>query len=33
MRRFGILPAAPDPAKDPIDVFATDQSYWRTLGE
>jgi hypothetical protein len=29
MKRFGILPAAFDPTKDPIDAFATDEKYWR----
>jgi hypothetical protein len=31
MKRFGTLPASFDLAKDPIDVFATDQAYWRSL--
>jgi hypothetical protein len=31
MRRFGILPAAFDPAREPIDVFDIDQRYWRSL--
>lgn len=31
LRRFGILPAEFDPARDPLDVFATDQAYWRSL--
>jgi hypothetical protein len=30
MKRFGILPATVD-ADDPIDVYATDQAYWRSL--
>jgi hypothetical protein len=30
MKRFGILPAAPGPAGR-IDVYATDQAYWRSL--
>ncbi len=28
--RFGVLPASFDPA-EPIDVFASDQAYWRSL--
>ncbi|HPA16340.1 MAG TPA: hypothetical protein PLU30_01240 [Verrucomicrobiae bacterium] len=31
MKRFGILPESLDPAKDPIDVYATDQAYWCSL--
>jgi hypothetical protein len=31
MKRYGTLPASFDLAKDPIDVFATDQAYWRSL--
>jgi hypothetical protein len=31
MKRFGILPPAFDLARDPIDVYATDQAYWRSL--
>ena len=31
MIRFGILPANFDLAKDPIDVWATDRSYWESL--
>jgi cytochrome c553 len=31
MKRYGVLPAAFDLAKDPIDVHATDQAYWRSL--
>ena len=31
MKRYGILPAAFDPAKDPIDVFETDRAYWRSM--
>jgi hypothetical protein len=30
MKRFGILPGTLDPG-DPIDVYATDQAYWRSL--
>jgi len=29
MKRFGVLPARFDPARDPIDVFQIDQQYWR----
>jgi hypothetical protein len=29
MKRFGVLPASFDPARDPVDVFQTDQAYWR----
>jgi len=31
MKRFGILPASFDLAKDAFDPFATDQTYWRSL--
>ncbi|HUT11918.1 MAG TPA: hypothetical protein VMY42_15565 [Thermoguttaceae bacterium] len=31
MIRFGILPEAFDPATDPIDVYATDREYWKSL--
>ena len=31
MRRYGVLPATFDVEKDPIDVFETDQAYWRTM--
>jgi hypothetical protein len=31
MKRYGILPAAFDPAKDKFDVFEIDQAYWRSL--
>lgn len=31
LRRFGILPATFDPARDAIDCFATDQVYWRSF--
>jgi len=31
MKRFGILPASFDLAKDRIDVFETDQKYWRSF--
>jgi hypothetical protein len=29
MKRFGVLPAAFDPARDPVDIFKIDQEYWR----
>ena len=31
MKQYGILPAAFDRAKDPIDVYQTDRAYWRSL--
>jgi hypothetical protein len=31
MKRFGILPASFDLARDPLDAFATDQAYWRSF--
>ena len=31
MKRFGILSSRFDAAKDPIDVYETDQAYWRSL--
>jgi hypothetical protein len=31
MIRYGILPADFDVANDPIDVYQTDQAYWRSL--
>jgi len=31
MKRFGILPAELDPAQDRVNVYATDQAYWRSL--
>lgn len=31
MKRYGILPDTFDRAKDPIDVFETDQRYWQSL--
>jgi len=31
MIRFGILPPSFDPATDPIDVYATDRAYWKSL--
>ena len=29
MKRFGVLPAEFDPARDAVDVFRIDQEYWR----
>ncbi len=31
MKRFGILPASFTLGKDPIDFYATDQAYWKSL--
>ena len=31
MKRYGVLPASFDLAKDPIDVYQTDEAYWRSL--
>lgn len=31
MKRYGILPETFDRAKDPVDVFETDQRYWRSF--
>jgi cytochrome c553 len=31
MKRFGVLPASFDPARDPIDAYATDEAYWRSF--
>jgi hypothetical protein len=31
MKRYGILPPTFDPAKDPIDVYATDRAYWKSF--
>ena len=31
MKRYGILPPAFDRLRDPIDVYATDRAYWRSL--
>ncbi len=31
MKKYGILPKQLDPAKDPIDVFAIDQAYWKSF--
>ena len=32
MKRYGILPASFDAARDPIDVYATDRAYWAAMG-
>jgi hypothetical protein len=31
MKRYGVLPDAFDPSKDPIDAYETDRRYWRSL--
>lgn len=31
MKRYGILPASFDPTKEPLDIFKTDQAYWKSL--
>ena len=31
MKRYGILPADLDPAVTPIDVYATDEAYFRSF--
>jgi len=31
MKRYGVLSESFDPAKDPIDVYATDEAYWRSF--
>ena len=31
MKRYGVLPAEFDLATDPIDPYATDQAYWRSM--
>ncbi len=31
MKRYGVLPADLDPAITPIDVYATDEAYFRTF--
>ncbi len=31
MRRFGILPSAPDPARDTFDGYALDRAFWESL--
>ncbi len=30
MKKYGVLPADFDPDTSPIDIFATDQAYWKT---
>jgi len=31
MKRYGVLPESFDPARDPIDVYATDAAYWSSF--
>jgi len=31
MKKYGVLPKAFDPSKDKIDIFETDQKYWKSL--
>ncbi len=31
MKRFGILPASFDAARDALDPFQTDQAYWKSF--
>ena len=31
MKRYGVLPGNFNVEQDPIDVFATDQAYWKSL--
>jgi len=31
MKKYGVLPASFDPAKQKIDVFEIDQKYWKSL--
>jgi hypothetical protein len=31
LKRFGVLPASFDPARDPVDVYATDEAYPRSF--
>ena len=31
MKRYGVLPASFDAAKDPIDVYAADRAYWESF--
>lgn len=31
MKKYGILPTAFDQVKDPVDIFATDQEYWKSF--
>jgi hypothetical protein len=32
MKRYGVLPASFDAAKDPVDVYAIDRAYWDLFG-
>jgi len=31
MKKYGILPADHNPNTDPVDVYALDQAYWKSL--
>jgi len=31
LKRFGVLPASFDLARDPVDVYAADEAYWRSF--
>jgi hypothetical protein len=31
MKRYGVLPLSLEQGKDPIDVYVTDEAYWRSL--
>jgi hypothetical protein len=31
MKRYGLLPPTFDRTRDPLDVYATDQAYWKSL--
>ena len=31
LKRFGVLGTSVDPARDPIDVYAADEAYWRSF--
>ena len=31
MKKYGVLPKTFDPAKDKLDIFQTDQKYWKSL--
>ena len=31
MKKYGILPADCDPKTDPVDVYALDRAYWKSL--
>jgi hypothetical protein len=31
MKKYGVLPASFDPARDQIDIFETEQKYWKSL--